>query len=52
MEDIETIKKILLLLIVMGFIIIVVTARKISNFENVVLVVVLTISLMVGCELI
>lgn len=48
----EELKKVLSLLIVMGSIIRVVTARKISNFESVVLVVALIISLMVGCELI
>lgn len=48
----EELKKVLSLLIVMGSIIRVVTARKISKFENVVLVVALIISLMVGCELI
>lgn len=47
----EELKKVLSLLIVMGFIIRVVTARKISNFESIFLMVAVLIALMFGFEL-
>lgn len=48
----EELKKILFLFIIIGILTRVITAKKITNFESAVLIIVGTISLILGCELI